>query len=188
MKNSAYQNNNLQRRYMEAIRELAKAWKVSSVASVAQKHKLAPSMHPALKTLRWTEAAGTGKRSGTKWIGPVPKSEEELLRMAHVLRCTCDDYIRDHTRKSQAKRRADVLKALDAPFSSSIPPTHAHWFKSVTEHAPEPPHQTAPSVYKHHVEPDFERMDRDVREMIAKELPRKSEVSILWGMFKWSRA
>ena len=72
-------NKELPRKYMEVIRDVSQTKGNLYLQSIRAKHH-SSQLGGIMRKLGWIK--GTGPWS--KWIGPMPRTEEELLRMANI--------------------------------------------------------------------------------------------------------
>lgn len=79
---NTYARQYRQKRYMDAIREMAACKKRFPLTQLMAKYRMG-SNTPALRKLGWVETVSTNK--GTLWTGPTPSSERELAQMADRL-------------------------------------------------------------------------------------------------------
>ena len=119
------------RKYMEALREATQS-KDLSFEELRLKHNTV-HLRPLLRGLGWVSK----DRYSSKWIGPHPKSEEELLRMTNVFLA---ELRADGKRKRKRKR-----KTSESPVKTVTPPVPP---APTTYQAPVTPQKKVPAKRK----------------------------------------
>jgi hypothetical protein len=146
-------NASKQRDYMEALRALVNSTGKVSLRQLASDHKVSQFWTPALQKLGWVSTS-KGRHGGSRWIGPKPRTEDELFKMATLLRESMVPFMT--TRKAEEPK-------VEQPVSGEQRRSQV-----ATVNAPV-------KIVKSPVKPAVKRT-----------APRR-EVSILWGMVKWTR-
>ncbi len=170
---------------MELIREMSATRKQFNAYNLSVKHGTqAPGV--AMKSLGWVR---NSKGRGTLWVGPRPKTEEELLRMAHLW-IDVETGIRKakYVKAKKENEQSTINKIKKSTTGIQRCDIFAH---STTN----PLKVTVPIVRPDVVEPlpkrghtplkDIEVLDKEVTKALT--VP-STKLSILWGLFKWERA
>jgi hypothetical protein len=102
-------SNDIIRRYMEAVREMSNARRFNGKA-VIQKYRLSHSTSSALKKFGYTERLDRS----TVWVGPRPRTEDELRAMAVAIRGVCNELVR----VSAQQKKGTVKYTRTVPFKA----------------------------------------------------------------------
>lgn len=194
------QSKDRQRKLMQAIREMAHKNKKFFIQTIIAKYGVWSSVGACCREMGWLASNGADKKSGVKWVGPIPHSEEELFRMATLLRTAMTDYNNAASRKSRNLRgqgRTDDPRK-EWPHRTTVPEV-THYQSSVSlhdqiaEHGGDPaiierPRPQSPKVDRgRRPEPDYDQLDEAAERMRKEPAKSGQTVSILWGLFKWER-
>lgn len=142
-------NANKNRKYMEAIREMVNTKQGINVLDTLNKHGVPTYCRWSMNGLGWLENT-RGRKSSSKWIGPKPMNETELLRLATILQTS----VRDYNKRNKEKRVH--------PMNTPSPLKSNGKRLVVVQEVPIKQPNKAPRT-------------------------KKREVSVLWGMIKWTR-
>lgn len=96
MKTTKTPTKEMQRKYMEALRTMSSKKGFFSAKDVLTSHGLSVAATTHLVKQGWLKPL---KRKGCQWIGPKPRTEEELFRMATIVRQAYKGYQREYYRK-----------------------------------------------------------------------------------------
>lgn len=114
--------DNSQRRYMEALRVMASTKGPFAFTTLRATHRIS-DVRGILKKLGWLNVMHGRKSS---WTGPIPKTEEDLFRMATIVRQANTDHNVSARKAKQAKAIATVMPkkpAMAVPVRSPLPST-----------------------------------------------------------------
>lgn len=153
-------NANENRKYMEAIREMVNHKGGFKVKEVLKTHGVPTTCMQVLKKLNWT--TGMGGPHGSMWIHARPHNEAELLQMAITMRLKLEEVNRENYERYYLSKK----KVMQAPaMMLGSGPAHSALMTAVGPPVAEP------------------KPPKPARRTPAK----RGEVSILWGMIKWTR-
>lgn len=77
-------SSNINRKYMEVVRDLVNSKGTMPLETLRKKHHTA-HVGAILRELGWLRVTDNGRRSPGAWTGPVPKNEQELLAAARIM-------------------------------------------------------------------------------------------------------
>ena len=83
---------------MEAVREMSNARRFNGKA-IIKKYRLSHSTSSALKKFGYTERLDRS----TVWVGPRPRTEDELRAMAVAIKGVCNEIVRVSAHENKAK-------------------------------------------------------------------------------------
>lgn len=148
-------NANKNRKYMEAIREMVNTKQGINVLDTLNKHGVPTYCRWSMNGLGWLENT-RGRKSSSKWIGPKPMNETELLRLATILQTS----VKDYNKRNKEHKKQSTKNVMVTPSDGALFPMTGLL-----------PQQQASAIKK------------------PRRTPRtkKREVSVLWGMIKWTR-
>lgn len=110
--------DNAQRRYMDFIQEATNK-KEFSVAVLRQKHRISQP-NAQLIHLGWVDPGAPGRGNRSKWIGPKPKTNDELFRMAKILRDEVSAYNKAKNDKQLVKNKQEVAPMPKKPRAKKV--------------------------------------------------------------------
>lgn len=112
--------DNSQRRYMEALRVMASTKGPFAFTTLRATHRIS-DVRGILKKLGWLDVMHGRKSS---WTGPIPKTEEDLFRMATIVRQANADHHVSARKAKEATMVAAVApkKSMAAPVRSPSTP------------------------------------------------------------------
>lgn len=151
-------NANKNRKYMEAIREMVNTKQGINVLDTLNKHGVPTYCRWSMNGLGWLENT-RGRKSSSKWIGPKPMNETELLRLATILQTSVKDYNKRNKEHKKQSTKNVMVTPSDGDVSSMM---------------------AMDGVLRQQMASVVEKPRRTPR-------TKKLEVSVLWGMIKWTR-
>ena len=156
-------NANENRKYMEAIREMVNHKGGFHVKEVLKSHGVPTTCTQVLKRLNWTK--GLGGTLGSSWIHARPANEAELLQLAITMRLKLEQVNRENYEKYYLSKKNVVKQANER---AKAPAMKAELEGRNVAIAKPPIAPAKPS------------------KPVVRRTPARREVSILWGMVKWT--
>jgi hypothetical protein len=150
-------NANENRKYMEAIREMVNHKGGFKVKDILKAHGVPTTCMQVLKKLNWTK--GMGGPHGSVWIHAKPHNEAELLQMAITMRLKLEEVNRENYERYYLSKK--VVAQAPAMQAERVDMEVSTMDQPVADPRPSKPSRRTPA--------------------------KRGEVSILWGMIKWTR-
>lgn len=158
-------NANENRKYMEAIREMVNHKGGFHVPTILKNHRVPITCTTALRKLGWTKGHS---RKGSFWIATKPKTDGELLTMAVTMRVKLEEINKEMNEKYYKAKKTVVKQANERAKAPVVKAERPKQDKLVI--IQEAPVKTVA-----------------VPKPVVRRTPARREVSILWGMIKWTR-
>jgi hypothetical protein len=147
-------------RYAIAIHEMSSAKGLFSTEGISTKNNIS-NVLPALKQLKWAVPQRRGRYGGTVWVGPRPKDNQELMRMAETVQRVTLDLIREDHRRHIEKKAAKP--ATPKAPQKAVEASRNAFYKEIAKVVPPQPTNIQPKPQRH----------------------TSKRISILWGLFTW---
>ena len=154
-------NANENRKYMEAIREMVNHKGGFHVPTILKNHRVPTTCTTVIRKLGWTKGHS---RKGSFWIAPKPKTDGELLTMAVTMRVKLEEVNKEMNEKYYKAKKMVTHRA-----SAQETPVRGVTVMPIAG-LDETPKAQQPKPAK----------------PVVRRTPARREVSILWGMVKWT--
>ena len=155
-------NANENRKYMEAIREMVNHKGGFHVPTILKNHRVPTTCTTVIRKLGWTKGHS---RKGSFWIAPKPKTDGGLLTMAVTMRVKLEEINKEMNEKYYKAKKAVVKQANERAKAPVVKAERVGMEISTMEQPVTPAKPAKP---------------------VVRRTPARREVSILWGMVKWT--
>ena len=155
-------NANENRKYMEAIREMVNHKGGFHVPTILKNHRVPITCTTVIRKLGWTKGHS---RKGSFWIATKPKTDGELLTMAVTMRVKLEEVNKEMNEKYYKAKKAVVKQANERAKAPAMKAELAGQNVAIAKPPIAPAKPAKP---------------------VVRRTPARREVSILWGMVKWT--